>query len=132
MHSGLLGRIYMYAKCTLACWAEYTCMQNAPWLAGQNIHMCKKDPELLGGINMYKVHPGLLGRIYMYAKCTLACWAEYTCMQNAPWLAGQNIHMCKKDPELLGGINMYKVHPGLLGRIYMYAKCTLACWAEYT
>ena len=41
-------------------------------------------------------------------------------MQNAPWLVGQNIHMCKKDPELLGGINMYKVHPGLLGRIYTF------------
>ena len=68
-------------------------MQNAPWLAGQNIHICKKDPELLGGINMYKVHPGLLGRIYLDAKCTLARWAGYKCLQNAPWLVRQNRHV---------------------------------------
>ena len=59
-------------------------MQNASWLAGQNIHIYKKDPELLGGINMYKVHPGLLGRIYLDAKCILARWANYTFMLNAP------------------------------------------------
>ena len=55
-----------------------------------------------------------MSRQYMYVKCTLACWAEYKCVQNAPWLVRQNRHECKMDPELLGGI-------------YIYAKCTLAC-----
>ena len=50
---------------------------------------------------------------YMYVKCTLARWAGYKCLQNAPWLVRQNRHVYKMAPELLGGI-------------YIYAKCTLA------
>lgn len=73
-----MSRQYMYVKCTLACWAEYKCVQNAPWLVRQNRHECKMDPELLD---------------------------EYTFMQNAPWLNKQQLNVCK-------------MHPGLLGRIY--------------
>ena len=121
MHSGSLGKLYSYAKCTLACWqnwAEYTLMQNAFWFAGQNIHVCK-------------MHPGLLGRIYMYAKCTLACRAEYTYMQKGPWIAGWNKHV--QSASWLVGQNILrcKMHPGLLGRIYLDAKCILARWANY-
>ena len=66
-----MSRQYMYVKCTLACWAGYKCLLNAPWLVRQNRHEYKMDPELLGGI-------------YIYAKCTLACWAEYTYVQKGP------------------------------------------------
>ena len=85
-----MSRQYMYVKCILACWAEYKCVQNAPWLVRQNRHECKMDPELLG---------------------------EYTFMQNAPWLVKQLLNVCK-------------MHPGLLGRIYICAKRTLSCWVE--
>ena len=80
-----MSRQYMYVKCTLACWAEYKCVQNAPWLVRQNRHECKMDPELLGEYTFMQNAPWLVKQLLlMYAKCTLACWAEYTYVQKGP------------------------------------------------
>ena len=125
-------------------WAGNTCMWNAPLLAGQSINVCKMHPGLLDRIDMNakwtlscwvnihlcKMHPGLLSSCWMYAKCTLACWAEYTYVQKGPWVAGWNKHV--QSASWLVGQNILrcKLHPGSLGKLYIYAKCTLACWAE--
>ena len=50
-----------------------SCSVEKKW-AGRNeqaIHVCE-------------MHPCLLGRVLMCAKCTLACWAEYTYVQKGP------------------------------------------------